>query len=365
MIFRSVVSLLVCLQLVSFMPSRAGSQSPGVLVEKWWYNFPSSPLTFEPTNSDASMLDLRRASLPGEKILSYRLGCLLMSNGRVQITKRLEPKGRTLESGHDYFASSSIFKDEMRACPGNKPLLAVIEVCFADGGVWAIETVSDGRASLPDGETGEKPGEKPGYATQRTSKASRVDQLLDTPRLRGVASVRVGSTTFIAVWTETPQDQTLEIYGMRISKYPAVQLIDEFKDHGFPWQSLTAIQDGAVAGFQVRRTTGESWFGATMVYFYVGGRFKKVFESGDEAELFDLTGDGYPEALEYQGDKADPASKVKISVWKNNRYQYLTTVPVTELYSSETRSKITRFLQSAAERTGSIKAVDCALRQSP
>ena len=181
-------------------------------------------------------------------------------------------------------------------------------------------------------------------ATQRTSNASRVDQLLDAPGLRGVASVRVGSTTFIAVWTETPQDQTLEIYGMRISKLPAAQLIDRFKDHGFPWQSLTAVQDGAVAGFQVRRTTGEGWFGATLVYFYVDGKFKKVFESGDVAELFDLNGDGYPEALEYRGDKSDPSCRVKISVWKNNRYQPLGTVPLSRLFSIQIRNRIQRFL---------------------
>lgn len=136
MILRQVIKLLVCTQLTLFVPLRMGSQSVGMPAEKWWYNFPSSPLKFEPTNSDASMLDLKRDSLPGEKILSYRLGCLQMSDDHVQITKRLELKEINLKEGRDYFSSAFLFRAEINSCGGTKPLLGVIEVRFADGGVW-------------------------------------------------------------------------------------------------------------------------------------------------------------------------------------------------------------------------------------
>jgi hypothetical protein len=179
---------------------------------------------------------------------------------------------------------------------------------------------------------------------QRTTEASRVDQLLDTPSLKGVASVRIQPATFIAVWTKTPQDQTLEIYEMQ--KYPTVRLINKFKDRDVPWQSLTAIQDGAVAGFQIRRTTGEGWLGTTLIYLYVEGQFKKVFESGNEAELFDLTGDGYPEVIEYEGDKGSRRAQVRISAWKNNQYHYVMMVPIDKLSSTETRKTIKQFLRS-------------------
>lgn len=139
MVLRSVIVLLVCVQLGFFIPSRAGSQSLGMPKEKWWYNFPSTPLRFEPTNSDASMLDLRRASLPGEKILSYRLGCLQVTNdGRVQITKRLKLKKMSLESSRDLFSSASEFRFDIRGCTEANPLLAVIEVRYADGGTWIM-----------------------------------------------------------------------------------------------------------------------------------------------------------------------------------------------------------------------------------
>jgi hypothetical protein len=192
----------------------------------------------------------------------------------------------------------------------------------------------------------------PATTTQVESNAKRVDQILGSPGLRGVASVRVGSTIFIAVWVESPQAHALEIYGMKPSKYPDVQLVVELKDNGFPWQSITAVQDGAVAGFLVRRTAGEGWFGASVLYLYVEGRFKKVFESGSVADLLDLNGDGYPEVLEYQGDKADSGAKVKISVWKNDRYHYLATVPLTQLYSSKIKNRIDRFLQPTAGGSG-------------
>jgi hypothetical protein len=117
--------------------------------EKWWYNFPSSPLKFEPTNSDASMLDLKRDSLPGEKILSYRLGCLAMNDGRVQITKRLDLKGLNLEGNRNYFSSASEFRFDISGCTEKKPLIAVIEVRFADGGVWTVPTAPDLATTKP------------------------------------------------------------------------------------------------------------------------------------------------------------------------------------------------------------------------
>jgi hypothetical protein len=164
-----------------------------------------------------------------------------------------------------------------------------------------------------------------------------IDQLLNDPTFRGVASVRVESTTYIGLWTENPQSQKLQIFEM--DKYPAVKLVAEFKDPDVRWQSLTAIQDGAVAGFQVRRTTGEGWFGATTAYFYMDGRFRKVFESGNVAEFVDLDGDGYPEALEYKGEKSDPACRVKISAWRKGKYQFIGTVPVSQLFSFQTRKR--------------------------
>jgi hypothetical protein len=185
----------------------------------------------------------------------------------------------------------------------------------------------------------------PTQQVERKSDRTRVDQLLDRADLKGVASVRVDPATFIAIWTENPQSQTLEIYEM--SKYPSVRLVNRFEDRDVPFQSLTAIQDGAVAGFQVRREVGEGWFGATLVYFYVAGKFRKVFETGDIAELLDVDGNGYPEALEYQGGKDDPACKVKISVWKDDKYQYLMTVPLSQLFLPDTRRKISHFSRSA------------------
>jgi hypothetical protein len=190
---------------------------------------------------------------------------------------------------------------------------------------------------------------------ERKSDRTRVDQLLDRPDLRGVASVHIDSAKarFIAIWTENPQSQTLEIYEM--SKYPTVRLVNQFEDRDVPFQSLTAIQDGAVAGFQVRRTTGEDWFGATLLYFYVAGKFMKVFETGDVAELLDVNGDGYPEVLEYQGDRSDPSCKVKISVWKDDKYQYLTTVPLSQLFLRRTRNRISQFLKSAPNANDAIQ----------
>jgi hypothetical protein len=175
---------------------------------------------------------------------------------------------------------------------------------------------------------------------ERKSESTRVDQLLDRSDFRGVASVHVESERFIALWTGDAGDQTLEIYTMK--KYPTVRLVNQFTNPEVPFQSLTAVQDGA-AGFLLRRTAPEGWFGGTIVYFYVRGTFRKVFEYEDEAELLDLTG-------EYQGGKDDPACKVKIIVWKDDKYQYLMTVPLSQLFSPATRKRILQFSGYALPR---------------
>ncbi len=105
---------------------------------QWWYNFPSSPLRFEPSNSDASMMDLKRT--PGDRILSYRLGCLSLDGAHARVTKRLPLKEINLEGNRNYFSSTGLFRDDMRACREKVPILGVVEVRFADGGVWSIST---------------------------------------------------------------------------------------------------------------------------------------------------------------------------------------------------------------------------------
>jgi hypothetical protein len=48
MIFRSAITLLVLLQILVFVFSRAEAQSFAGQKKQWWESFPSSPLGFEP-----------------------------------------------------------------------------------------------------------------------------------------------------------------------------------------------------------------------------------------------------------------------------------------------------------------------------
>ncbi len=137
MIFRAFVTFMVCMQSMFFIPVQATRRDSNTPAHRWWYNFPSSPLQFEPENADASTMDLKR--LPGETILNYRLGCLLVGDARARVTKRLALEEINLKSGFDLFRSSSLFKQSLRLCEEGNPILAVVEVRYADGGIWSIE----------------------------------------------------------------------------------------------------------------------------------------------------------------------------------------------------------------------------------
>ncbi len=129
-----LVIIVMCLSALSMgqgTPKAGGTR-------RWWYNFPSSPLRLEPSNSDASMMDLKR--MPGDRILSYRLGCLSFDGVQAKVTKRLPPKEINLEGNRNFFSSTGLFRDDMRACGEKEPVLGVVEVRFADGGVWSIGT---------------------------------------------------------------------------------------------------------------------------------------------------------------------------------------------------------------------------------
>jgi len=135
MTFRIAACLFVSVQFSLFvLPSVA--QSSAAQGQQWWYNFPSSPLKIEPTNADSSTMDLRRVS--GDTIIGYRFGCLVLRDGHVEITKRLSLKNLSLKSDSDFFSSAILFKNDMRSCMEPKPLVAIVEVHFADGGVWSV-----------------------------------------------------------------------------------------------------------------------------------------------------------------------------------------------------------------------------------
>src|SRR5258708_20450948 len=101
MIFRTVVSLQVCLLLV--LTVMAGGQRP-ISGPQWWYNFPSSPLVFQPTNPDVSYMDLK--NLSGDTLLRFRLGCVTATADRVVLTKKLHLRDLSLKPSQVWFQSA-------------------------------------------------------------------------------------------------------------------------------------------------------------------------------------------------------------------------------------------------------------------
>jgi hypothetical protein len=160
----------------------------------------------------------------------------------------------------------------------------------------------------------------------------------DLQNVRGVATIR-GDGTYLAVWRHTEQVASQPFMDI-LDIYRGLQCTDasrvaHFEDKETSWQSLSAIEDFVVLGFRVRTTAGDNWFGATKLFMFDGKQFRKSFDSGETAEVVDLVGDGYPEVLEFLGDKGRPAGKVRVWVWRKGQFKLLTIVTASELYSAK------------------------------
>ena len=126
-------SLLIAVGLLFALIVMAGGQQP-ISGPQWWYNFPSSPLVFQPTNADVSYMDLK--NLSGDTMLRFRLGCLSTTADGVVLAKKLEARDLSLKPGSAYFQSAFDYRTDLKQCPENAQRLAVIEAHFLDGGVW-------------------------------------------------------------------------------------------------------------------------------------------------------------------------------------------------------------------------------------
>lgn len=153
---------------------------------------------------------------------------------------------------------------------------------------------------------------------------------------KGLASIRSDGRTYVAVWNQTDRNNRLDIY----DSLGCTNRIAEFSDNGVWWQSISAIPDGALLGFQVRSTAGEGWFGSTKLFLYDGHTFVKAFDSGEEAELLDLNGDGYPEIVEFLDGRGTPSGRVRINAWGGKSFHPVATVKAVDMFSAKVLTQL-------------------------
>ena len=127
------IRLLTTSGLFLVLCTAAGGQRP-ISGPQWWYNFLSSPLVFQPSNPDASYMDLH--NLSGDTILTFRLGCIMTTPDGYVLTKKLELRDLSLKPNQAWFQSAFSYRADLDQCPANARRLAVVEVHFSDGGAW-------------------------------------------------------------------------------------------------------------------------------------------------------------------------------------------------------------------------------------
>jgi len=87
------------------------------------------------------------------------------------------------------------------------------------------------------------------------------------------------------------------------------------------------------------------------LFMYDGNRFLKAFDTGEIAEVIDVDGDGYPEVVEFLGNRGSASGRARIWIWQRSQFKLLTTVPISELYSEKVFSLLANASKSVTTKT--------------
>src|SRR6266404_3909022 len=163
---------------------------------------------------------------------------------------------------------------------------------------------------------------------------SSSQSVIEAPLVRGIASVRIAGELFVAVWRVEPE--ALEIY--RSTVLTKSNLVATFYNKGPDWQTLNAIDEGAVGGFQLRTIAEEGPYGGTTLFTYAKSNrtFRRSYSSENISDVVDMLEAGYPIVLEYLGGRAVATDKVRIHVWRNDSFVPFSTVRIGDLHSPST-----------------------------
>jgi hypothetical protein len=116
--------------------------------------------------------------------------------------------------------------------------------------------------------------------------------------------------------------------------------VNSVKNSGFPWQSITPIQDGPIWGFQFRSQAGEDWYGGTELFIFVESTFVKGFETDDDATLLDINGDGKVEVIVSRDLKRRPQSEVSVYQWTGKVFRKVIVTTFASLFSKKVQSSL-------------------------
>jgi hypothetical protein len=99
----------------------------------WWFNLPSSPLTFAISPSKRDLMLVNRSST---LITSYRLGCVIEVEGRTRVVCKMAKVRMELKPGEALMNSITVYSREKERCDKKRAKLAVVETQFTDGSSW-------------------------------------------------------------------------------------------------------------------------------------------------------------------------------------------------------------------------------------
>jgi hypothetical protein len=118
---------------------------------------------------------------------------------------------------------------------------------------------------------------------------------------------KLATTRYLAIWYKKSGGQFKDESYLKIFEKINDTYVERYQvaDKSFAEiRALAPLNSSVVPGVVVTFEHSDFWFGRTIVFGLVEGRFRKVYE-GATSELVDLDGDGIPEILESSWPNGD------------------------------------------------------------
>lgn len=168
-----------------------------------------------------------------------------------------------------------------------------------------------------------------GQPQTKESPGTTLANAIQNNLIRGVSSFRQNNTLYTAYLLYGPTkvhsvDCELVITSQKIEKPPVIAF--HIMDPGCDWDTLATLNGSVLNGFVLWWTGPDSFFGKTVVFAFVDGKFTNAYGGDYPSEIVDIDGDGVPEIIGSRIDMNGDTKGCKIYLWNGSVYKFVMNV---------------------------------------
>ena len=168
-----------------------------------------------------------------------------------------------------------------------------------------------------------------GHSQSKETAGTTLANAIQNNLVRGVSSFRQNNTLYTAYLLYGPTEVRLNncelvITSQKIEKPPVIAF--HIMDPGCDWETLATLNGSVLNGFVLWWTGPDSFFGKTVVFAFVDGKFTNAYGGDYPSEIVDIDGDGVPEIIGSRIDMNGDTKGCEIYVWNGSVYKFVMNV---------------------------------------